>query len=93
MTTSHLETRKPLQEHSVPWFWPSLPQSNWVKKACSPFRITSVFLAEAQLIKCHACASKADDRCHPDDLCPARADGQLFGTTCTHPLGQVCTSG
>ncbi len=50
MTTPHHETRKPRQEHSVPWFWPFAAAIEFGEEGMQLFQNNIKFIAEAQLI-------------------------------------------
>ena len=50
MTTLHPETRKPRQEHSVPWFWPFAAAIEFGEEGLRLFQDNLAFLAEAHLI-------------------------------------------
>ena len=50
MTASHQETRKPRQEHSVPWFWPFAAAIEFGEEGMRLFQDNLKFLAEARLI-------------------------------------------
>jgi poly(3-hydroxybutyrate) depolymerase len=50
MTTPHQETRKPRQEHSVPWFWPFAAAIEFGEEGMRLFQNNIKFLTEAQLI-------------------------------------------
>jgi len=49
-TASHQETRKPLREHSVPWFWPFAAAIEFGEEGMRLFQDNLTFLKEAQLI-------------------------------------------
>src|SRR2546428_6834633 len=50
MTASRQETRKPRQEHSVPWFWPFAAAIEFGEEGMRLFQDNLKFLTEAQLI-------------------------------------------
>src|SRR6266436_5234057 len=50
MATSHQQTRKPRQEHSVPWFWPLAAAIEFGEEGMRLFQDNVKFLAEAHLI-------------------------------------------
>src|SRR2546425_5437443 len=50
MTASRQETRKPRQEHSVPWFWPFAAAIEFGEEGMRLFQNNLKFLTEAQLI-------------------------------------------
>jgi poly(3-hydroxybutyrate) depolymerase len=50
MSTPHQETRKPRQEHSVPWFWPFAAAIEFGEEGMRLFQNNIKFIAEAQLI-------------------------------------------
>ena len=50
MTASRQETRKPRQEHSVPWFWPFAAAIEFGEEGMRLFQDNLKFLNEAQLI-------------------------------------------
>jgi len=50
MTASRQETRKPRQEHSVPWFWPFAAAIEFGEEGMRLFQDNLKFLSEVQLI-------------------------------------------
>jgi len=50
MTASRQETRKPRQEHSVPWFWPFAAAIEFGEEGMRLFQDNLKFLNETQLI-------------------------------------------
>lgn len=50
MSASRQETRKPRQEHSVPWFWPFAAAIEFGEEGMRLFEDNLKFLTEAQLI-------------------------------------------
>ena len=49
-TASRHETRKPRQEHSVPWFWPFAAAIEFGEEGMRLFEDNLEFLSEAQLM-------------------------------------------
>src|ERR1700694_5991151 len=49
-TASRQETRKPRQEHSVPWFWPFAAAIEFGEEGMRLYQDNLKFLTEAQLI-------------------------------------------
>src|SRR5207253_11509800 len=49
-TPSHQETRKPLREHSVPWFWPFAGAIEFGEEGMRLVQDNLTFIKEAQVI-------------------------------------------